>query len=103
MPSPIGFIPVGGVELGPCGIKTDEFTGKVEAVIYDRFGDFEGFILLTESGHEHRFNATEAEIEQLVRFAWIDRVVISVVIREGDPKHRPVTILLRRSPSRPRE
>ena len=29
------------------------YTGKVIAVRYDRFGDFEGFTLLSEEGHEH--------------------------------------------------
>jgi hypothetical protein len=73
------------------------YTGKVTGLIYDRFGDFEGFFLLTEDGHEHVFHSTEAEIESLVRFAWIDRVVISALVREGQPEC-PVSIILRRAP-----
>lgn len=41
--------------------ECDEFTGKVAGVIYDRFGDFEGFALITEGGYEHRFRSRENE------------------------------------------
>ena len=44
-----------------------------------RFGDFAGFYLLTEHGHERAYRSREAEIESLVRYAWNDRVVITVV------------------------
>lgn len=99
-PSPTGVGGAGGgVQPGPwpIGVGMDEFTGKVAGLVYDRFGDFEGFLLITEAGHERAFHASEAEIEALVRFAWIDRVVISVLVREGHPEH-PVSIILRRAP-----
>ena len=102
-PSPAGVGGAGGgvqPAPGPIGLGTAEFTGKVAGIVYDRFGDFEGFILITEAGYERAFHATEAEIEKLVRFAWIDRVVISVLVREGHPE-RPVSIVLRRAPWRP--
>lgn len=76
------------------------YTGKVSGLIYDRFGDFEGFLLITEAGHERAFHTTEAEIEALVRFAWIDRVVISVLVRESHPE-LPASIILRRAPRQP--
>jgi hypothetical protein len=72
-------------------------TGKVIGVIYDRFGDFEGFTLLTEEGHEHTFHALEHKIECLVRDAWVQRMVISVFWLRDAP-HTPVTIILRRTP-----
>ncbi len=90
----------GGVLPGPLPVDDEEFTGKVVGIAYDRFGDFEGFLLFTEAGHEHKFHATEAEIERLVRFAWIDRVVISVLTHKGRPE-RPVKIILRRAPEWP--
>lgn len=99
-PSPWGAgTSSGGVqpEPIPIGLDTEEFTGKVVGVVYDRFGDFEGFLLITESGHEHAFRAREAEIEALVRFAWMDRVVISVLVHKGHPE-LPVSIILRRAP-----
>lgn len=100
-PSPNG-IAGGGVQPGPgpIALHKEEFTGKIAGIIYDRFGDFEGFFLLTESGHERVFHSTEAEIEALVRFAWIDRVVITVLVRDGHPE-RPVSIILRRAPRQP--
>ena len=76
-----------------------EFTGKVSAVAYDRFGDFEGFTLMTERGEEHCFQGKEREIEKLVRQAWMERTVISVVTERHQP-HWPASIILRR-PSRP--
>jgi hypothetical protein len=54
-------------------------TGKVEGVIYDRFGDFEGFHLETEAGKEVKFRSREPRIEELVRYALKDRVVITVL------------------------
>jgi hypothetical protein len=75
----------------------EEYTGKVAAVIYDRFGDFEGFVVRSERGHEHHFRGREPEIERLVRYAWGDRAVISVFVEKHSPEC-PVSIVLRRSP-----
>jgi hypothetical protein len=77
-----------------------EATGKINGIVYDRFGDFEGFMLLTEAGHERSFASREAEIESLVRFAWEERVVVSVVT-EAHETDRPVRIILRRAPRQP--
>jgi hypothetical protein len=76
-----------------------EYTGKVAGVIYDSFGDFDGFLLLTEERHEHRFHAREAEIESLVRDSWEERSTISVFF---DPRYpaEPLSIILRRKPRR---
>jgi hypothetical protein len=113
-PSPIGDVPgwpVGG-KGGEGGrdhdhdhdrepvfepLEGQHVTGKVGGVIYDRFGDFEGFILITERGHERAFHGREAEIEDLVHGAWLERAVITVVVdqRHG---HWPKSIILRRAP-----
>lgn len=53
------------------------FTGKVSGLVYDRFGDFEGFLLDTEHG-ERRFFSREKEIAQLVERAWRERLRITV-------------------------
>jgi hypothetical protein len=74
-----------------------EYTGKVDGVIYDRFGDFEGFLLLTEHGEEHRFHARECKVEELARLAWKARMVITVIAERHDSR-RPVSIILRRGP-----
>ncbi|HWY53093.1 MAG TPA: sialidase family protein [Terriglobales bacterium] len=73
-------------------------TGKVVGICYDRFGDFEGFMLLSEEGHEHTFFSREHEIEELVRKAWLDRMVITVFGERHDPD-RPASIVLRRAPN----
>jgi hypothetical protein len=76
-------------------VKEHEYTGKVVAIHYDRFGDFCGFVILTEAGHEHRFLGREHAIEQLVREAWIQRTVVSVRV-EGDHHDWPTALTLRR-------
>ena len=41
------------------------FTGKVDGIVYDRFGDFEGFVLETEDGPRH-FKCRETELENVL-------------------------------------
>jgi hypothetical protein len=77
-----------------------EFTGKVTGLAYDRFGDFEGFLVLTEEGRELRFQSTEREVEALMRRAWAERIVITV-FADRQHSHTPASIVLRRPPWRP--
>jgi Pro-kumamolisin, activation domain len=77
--------------------RRHEATGKINGVVYDRFGDFEGFCLLTEEGHERAYHSREAEIEALARYAWAERVVVTVIAREEEPTR----IILRRRPLPP--
>jgi hypothetical protein len=99
----------GGIEPSPSGYHPKpisgetrcEHTGKVSGIVYDRFGDFRGFCLLTECGEEREYWSRENEIEALVRFAWRERIVISVVSKVEDP-FCPVSIILRRAPIQPR-
>lgn len=88
-----------GAKGGPPIIieKPHEDTGKVVGIVYDRLGDFEGFRLLTEKGEERTFNSRESKIEELVRFAWRDRVVIEVRTILSHP-HIPTSIILLRMP-----
>jgi hypothetical protein len=91
-----------GVSRSPgkgLGRRPHEATGKVAGVIYDRFGDFEGFHLLTEAGHKRLYLCNETEIEALVRYAWLERVVITVVSEDHHPD-RPKRIVLERAPGR---
>jgi hypothetical protein len=71
-----------------------EATGKVNGVVYDRFGDFEGFCLLTEEGHERAYFSREAEVEELARYAWAERIVITVVSKKQELEV-PIKIILR--------
>jgi hypothetical protein len=71
-------------------------TGKIAGLIYDRFGDFDGFILETEET-EITFAARELEMEALVLRAWGDRTVVDVLSEEDEP-HRPAAVILRAPP-----
>ncbi len=90
-----------GEGRGHDGKHCHEATGKVNGVVYDRFGDFEGFRLFTECGHERWYVSREAEIEALARYAWVERVVITVESETHEPE-RPVRLILRRAPPQPR-
>jgi hypothetical protein len=103
LPSPWGAkggpLPAGG-NGGRCE-RRHQATGKVDGVSYDRFGDFEGFLLLTEEGDQRTFCSREAEIESLARFALEERAVITVLTETHQPD-RPVGYILRRTPQQPR-
>jgi Zinc carboxypeptidase len=55
-------------------------TGKVVEVIFDCFGDFEGFVLETCDCRHHRFNSREKGIRELVLRACHDSLLISVCV-----------------------
>ena len=71
-------------------------TGKVAGLVFDRFGDFEGFVLEDLQGGEHRFDSREMDVRQLVNRAWEDRIMTTVLTHHHLP-HRPVSIILRKS------
>jgi hypothetical protein len=92
-PSQIGYPGVQKIGHHP---DRHEHTGKVSGIIYDRFGDFEAFTLLSEHGVEHLYLSREEEIQQLIRMAWGERIVISVFASRHHPEH-PTAIVLRRT------
>jgi len=94
LPSPTGTVP--HPKPGKGDKDQIEFTGKVVGIIHDRFGDFEGFQLLTETGEERKFRGHEHQIEKLVYRVWEERAVISVFVEYHQP-HWPVSIVVRRS------
>jgi len=69
-----------------------EFEGKVHSLIYDRYGDFDGFVLDTEDG-QRRFRTAERPIERVVLRAWAHRIRTTVIV-EIDDEDRPETIVL---------
>ncbi len=96
LPSPTGD----GKRKPPCYEEPERrlaFTGKINGLIFDRFGDFEGFLLATEDG-ERKFFSREKEVEELAERAWRERLRLTVWF-EGDKPHRPLTIVLREPPA----
>jgi hypothetical protein len=81
----------------PEGEERRAFTGKVAGLMFDRFGDFEGFLLDTKEG-ERKFFGREKEIEELAERAWRDRLRITVWV-ELDQLHRPLSIIIREPPA----
>jgi hypothetical protein len=73
------------------------FTGKIAGLIFDRFGDFEGFLLDTEGG-ERRFLSRERDVAELAERVWRDRLRITVWVDRDEP-HRLSSIVIRQPPS----
>ncbi len=91
--SPDGYqpsAPIAGHEYGEHRV-----TGKVVGLRYDCFGDFEGFILVARDAREHSFRSREPQVEELVRRAWVDRTLISVLV-ESPSSEWPASIVLER-------
>ena len=78
------------------GEQQRAFSGKIAGLIYDRFGDFEGFLLNTEDS-ERRFNSREEEMEEVVQLAWSERIRCTVFAEAHDPQH-PMAVVLRNTP-----
>ncbi len=76
---------------GPC------FTGKIGGLIFDRFGDFSGFLLDTEKG-EREFSSREKDIAGLAERAWRERLTITVCVERHEP-HRLRSIIVRKPPA----
>jgi murein tripeptide amidase MpaA len=81
-----------GVPGRPVEEDRDCFTGKVSEVIFDCFGDLEGFVLATCEKF-HRFKTTEKGIKDLVLLACKERLLITVCVgRECRGKIREIIV-----------
>jgi hypothetical protein len=74
-----------------------ELWGKVEAAVFDHFGDFEGFVLETERGDRITFYSREDHIRDLALHAMAARIRTSVV-SEHRGSRRVRRILLHQTP-----
>jgi hypothetical protein len=90
-----GAIPPSGTGLPPVGTHVHEHTyvGKIEALHFDHFGDFTGFVLETSHGQSHSFGSREPRVERLVERALRDRQRVSVTVA-AHHEHRVVSIAL---------
>jgi len=77
LPSPSGDGGAKPPHKGPEGQL--HFTGKIAGLIFDRFGDFAGFLLDTEDG-EREFSSREKDIAKLAQRAWGERLRITVCV-----------------------
>ena len=55
-----------------------KYTGKVREVMFDCFGDFEGFVLLTCCTERHVFRSCEKGIREIALLACEKRLTVSV-------------------------
>ena len=60
-------------------------TGKIDGIVYDHFGDFEAFILETPEGEHRRFQSRETQVLRLVKTAWAERILTTVISDHDDP------------------
>ncbi len=96
-PSPTGDVP--GLpqprpEPEPCEEERSERCGKIDAIVFDHFGDFEGFVLEDDTGRDHRYHSREAPLSGLVRRAWTERTRVCVVGERHD-RHAVRAVILR--------
>jgi hypothetical protein len=68
--------------------------GKVSGLVFDRFGDFEGFVLESLHGEHRRFESREKAVELLAHTAWRERLLASVFASHHHPHHATTMVLL---------
>lgn len=77
--------------------KRHEVTGKVASVVYDHFGDFEGFTLETDHGEIRHFHNREVHVLNIVRIAMGERSWVTVV-QEPHRRDEVLSIIVRVPP-----
>ncbi|MCW8126032.1 hypothetical protein [Microbulbifer halophilus] len=73
------------------------FSGKVSGLLYDHFGDFEGFTLENYAGNHSRFFSREPAIMDLAMMAWRERHIVTVITVAAESR-RVRRLLLRGYP-----
>jgi murein tripeptide amidase MpaA len=72
-----------GISTGGGDGKETCYTGKVSEVLYDCFGDPEGFVLDSCCGRHHRIDCREKGIGELIFRVCKDRLLVTVCLNEG--------------------
>jgi hypothetical protein len=98
-PSQVGAIPSRPVSAGgqPPVAGQVGTTGKIERLTYDRFGDFEGFVLLSDSGAWLSFHTRQRHFAELARWAWRSQIRVTIFAPDHEPRE-PDRILLHAPP-----
>ncbi len=86
VPGGSGYGEKGGGEKGGLGRGEEEFSGKVAGLVYDHFGDFEGFLLEIGCGMLRKFDSRELRVERLAREAWETRCRLTVIVSKKRPE-----------------
>jgi hypothetical protein len=81
----------------PDGSHERCYTGKVVKLLYNCFGEFEGFDLKTCGCELHCFRVCEPDMEQLLYRAWEKRFTITICVCKHE-KHKVESIALLRAP-----
>lgn len=87
-PSPNGVPPaqlVPPIEIGK------QYVGKVCEILFDCFGDFEGFVLATCEG-SHPFKTCEPGIQEVVMRACKERLKLTVVMDRGEKRIKNILV-----------
>jgi hypothetical protein len=84
--------PEPGHHVVPPSEEREGYHGKISGLVFDRFGDFEGFVLETFE-RERRFFSRERYVEALSERAWRDRLRVTVRAERDDPRH-PTSIVI---------
>jgi hypothetical protein len=71
--------------------------GKVEGLIFDHFGDFEGFIVETELDERFHFYSREKNLREVVERAWTARLRVTVIAEDVSDR-RVRRIVLHQTP-----
>jgi hypothetical protein len=77
---------------------THGITGKITGLIFDHFGDFEGFVLDTPE-REYRFLSREGDVAELAERAWRERLRLTVWVEDDHDPCRPLRIVIRQPPA----
>jgi hypothetical protein len=74
-----------------------QLVGKIEGLIFDHFGDFEGFVLETETDERFHFYSREKNLKDVVERAWDARLRVTVIPEDKNERH-PRRIVLHHTP-----
>jgi hypothetical protein len=96
LPSGTGTLP--GDVKPPEPRRDHKFVGKVAGLVYDRFGNFDGFILEEGCDRVRRFRSRECSLARIIREAWKDRATI-IVLTDSRDESCPIEMVVGGEPS----
>lgn len=65
---------------------TTSYTGKICEIMYDCFGDFEGFMLDSCCSESRLFKSHEKTLGELLLHACRDRLLVTITVDKKDPE-----------------